>query len=70
VIAYYLDKTGFKVDNFAVYEVYGLFRLAAIAQQIHYRYHHKQTDNPAFKHIEFFVHYLLWQCRKAIKGKR
>jgi aminoglycoside phosphotransferase (APT) family kinase protein len=70
VIAYYLEKTGFKVDNFAFYEVYGLFRLAAIAQQIYYRYHHKQTDNPAFKNIWFFVHYLLWQCRRAIKGKR
>lgn len=70
VIDYYLKKTGFKVENFAFYEVYGLFRLAAIAQQIYYRYHHKQTDNPAFKNIWFFVHYLLWQCRKAIKGKR
>jgi aminoglycoside phosphotransferase (APT) family kinase protein len=70
VIAYYLEKTGFKVDNFAFYEVYGLFRLAAIVQQIYYRYHHKQTDNPAFKHMWFFVHYLLWQCRKTIKGKR
>jgi aminoglycoside phosphotransferase (APT) family kinase protein len=70
VIAYYLQKTGFKVDNFSFYEVYGLFRLAAIAQQIYYRYHHKQTDNPAFRNVWFFVHYLLWQCRKAIKGKR
>lgn len=70
VIDYYMDKTGLKVDNFAFYEVYGLFRLAAIAQQIYYRYHHKQTNNPAFKNIWFFVHYLMWQCRKAIKGKR
>ncbi|QHJ11710.1 hypothetical protein FX988_01945 [Paraglaciecola mesophila] len=70
VIDYYLDKTGFNVDNFAFYEVYGLYRLAAIAQQIYYRYHHKQTNNPAFKNIWFFVHYLMWQCRKAIKGKR
>jgi aminoglycoside phosphotransferase (APT) family kinase protein len=70
VIAYYHEKTSFKVDNFAFYEVYGLFRLAAIAQQIYYRYHHKQTDNPAFKNIWFLVQYLLWQCRKAIKGKR
>lgn len=67
VIDYYLDKTGFKVDNFAFYEVYGLFRLAAIAQQIYYRYHHKQTNNPAFKNIWFFVHYLLWRCKKSIK---
>ena len=70
VIDYYLGQTGFKVDNFAFYEVYGLFRLAAIAQQIYYRYHHKQTNNPAFKNIWFFVHYLMWQCRQAIKGKR
>jgi aminoglycoside phosphotransferase (APT) family kinase protein len=70
VIDYYLAKTGFKVDNMAFYEVYGLFRLAAIVQQIYYRYHHKQTRNPAFKNLWFFVHYLLWQCRRAIKGKR
>jgi aminoglycoside phosphotransferase (APT) family kinase protein len=65
-----LEKTVFKVEKFAFYEVYGFFRLDANAQQIYYRYYHKQTDNPAFKHIWFFVHYLLWQCRKAIKGKR
>jgi aminoglycoside phosphotransferase (APT) family kinase protein len=70
VVDYYLDKTGFKVENLAFYEVYGLFRLAAIVQQIYYRYHYKQTNNPAFKNIWLFVHYLLWQCRKAIKGKR
>ena len=67
VIAYYLDKTGFKVDDFSFYQVYGLFRLAAIAQQIYYRYHHKQTNNPAFKNIWFFVHYLLWRCKRIIK---
>jgi aminoglycoside phosphotransferase (APT) family kinase protein len=70
VIDYYLEKTEFEVEDFRFYEVYGLYRLAAIAQQIYYRYHHKQTNNPAFKNIWFFVHYLLWQCRKAIKGKR
>lgn len=49
VSEYYSDKTGFKVDNFAFYEVYGLFWLAAIAQQIYYRYHHQQTDNQRLK---------------------
>lgn len=70
VIEYYLQQTGFDVEDFTFYEVYGLYRLAAIAQQIYYRYHHKQTNNPAFKNIWFFVHYLLWRCRKAIKRKR
>ena len=67
VVEYYCDKMGLKVDNFTFYEVYGLFRLAGIAQQIYYRYHHKQTKNPAFKHFWVFVHYLLWRCKKAIK---
>jgi len=30
-------------------------------------YHHKQTDNSAFKILWVFVHYLMHRCRKAIK---
>ncbi len=70
VIDYYLDKTGFKVDDFTFYEVYGLFRLAGIVQQIYFRYHHKQTRNPAFKNLWFFVHYLLWRCKRSIKNSK
>jgi len=67
MIDYYLQKTGAKVDNFAFYEVYGLFRLAAIVQQLYYRYHHKQTTNPGFKKLWLFVHYLMHRCRKAMR---
>lgn len=67
VIEYYLDKTDLDVSDFRFYEVYGLFRLAGIVQQIYYRYHHKQTRNPAFKNMWQFVHYLLYRCRKAMK---
>jgi aminoglycoside phosphotransferase (APT) family kinase protein len=67
VIDYYLEKTGFEVDDFRFYEVYGLFRLAGIVQQIYFRYHHKQTRNPAFKNLWIFVHYLLHRCNKVIK---
>lgn len=70
VIEYYMDKTGYKTDDFSFYEVYGLFRLAAIVQQIYYRYHHEQTNNPAFKNIWFFVHYLLWRCKRSIKKSK
>lgn len=66
VIQYYADKTGADVSQIAFYEVYGLFRLAAIVLQIYYRYHHKQTSNPAFKHLWIFCHYLLHRCRKII----
>ena len=67
VVEYYCDKTNIALDDFTFYQVYGLFRLAAIVQQIYYRYHHKQTRNPAYKKFWVFVHYLFWRCKKAIK---
>ena len=35
-------------EQWRFYEVYGLFRLGVIAQQIYYRYFHKQTTNEAY----------------------
>lgn len=67
VIDYYCEKMAIDAKNFTFYEVYGYFRLVGIVQQIYYRYHHKQTTNPAFKNLWLFVHYLLHRCRKAIK---
>ncbi|MBT41147.1 MAG: phosphotransferase family protein [Idiomarina sp.] len=67
IIDYYCEKTGVDVDDFVFYEVFGMFRLAVIAQQIYYRYHHKQTTNKTFKNFWFLVNYLLWRCRKRIK---
>ncbi|MEV6175616.1 hypothetical protein [Streptomyces sp. NPDC052015] len=49
------------------YEVFGLFRLAVIAQQIYYRYHHKQTRNPASRHLWLAVTYFERRCRSAIR---
>jgi aminoglycoside phosphotransferase (APT) family kinase protein len=35
-------------ERWRFYEVFGLFRLAVIAQQIWYRYFHGQTTNEAY----------------------
>jgi len=67
VVEYYCDRMGVKPENWAFYEVYGLFRLAVIAQQIYYRYHHRQTRNPAFRNLWLAVNYLLWRCRRIIR---
>ncbi|MFC0445091.1 phosphotransferase family protein [Pseudidiomarina halophila] len=67
VIDYYCQRMDVDVADFTFYEVFGLFRLSVIAQQIYYRYHHKQTRNPAFKNFWFLVHYLHWRCRRLIK---
>ena len=46
----YLHRSGLaaRVPSFLFYEVFGLFRLAGILQQIYYRYFHKQTTNARF----------------------
>jgi aminoglycoside phosphotransferase (APT) family kinase protein len=54
----YAAGVGKQPHNWAFYEVYGLFRLAVIIQQIYYRYHHKQTQNPAFKNFWLMSQYL------------
>jgi len=70
VVAYYLERTGLKPRNQAFYEVYGIFRLAVIAQQIYYRYHHRQTRNPAFRRFWMLTHYLEWRCLRLIRKSR
>lgn len=66
VVAYYMQATGRKSIDWTFYEVFGLFRLAAIAQQIYFRYHHKQTRNPAFRHYWLLIHALHRRCLRAI----
>ncbi len=48
IVERYLERSGLSCDDFGFYRVYGLFRLAAIAQQIYYRFHHGQTRDPRF----------------------
>ncbi|MEO3786006.1 phosphotransferase family protein [Actinocorallia sp. B10E7] len=49
MVARYLERTGLPMGDWRFYEVFGLFRLAVIAQQIWARYRAGQTTNPAFK---------------------
>ena len=47
-VARYLQLSGRACSDFTFYEVFGLFRLAVIIQQIWARYRAGQTTNPAF----------------------
>jgi len=67
VVDYYCDRMDLKPESWGFYEVYGLFRLAVIVQQIYYRYHHRQTRNPAFRHFWLVNHYLHWRSRRALR---
>ncbi|CRK55043.1 Predicted aminoglycoside phosphotransferase [Alloactinosynnema sp. L-07] len=66
IVDHYCARMGLRPENWAFYEVFGLFRLAVILQQIYYRYHHGQTTNPAFKDFWMFSGYLEWRCREVM----
>ena len=70
VVAAYAERSGRAVDAWPVYEVFGLFRLAVIAQQVYYRYFHGQTKNPEYSRFWIAAHYLHHQCRRAMRGRR
>jgi aminoglycoside phosphotransferase (APT) family kinase protein len=70
IVDYYCLRTGLQPHNWTFYEVYGLFRLAVIIQQIYYRYHYRQTRNPAFRRFWLLANYLIWRAGRLIaKGK-
>jgi aminoglycoside phosphotransferase (APT) family kinase protein len=62
----YCELAGRPRPDWLFYEVYGLFRLAGIAQQIWYRYYHGQTTNPAFAMFGPAVSFLVARCERLI----
>jgi len=66
VIDYYAEKTGYKVDHFDFYTIYGLFRLAVIIQQIYYRFYHGQTQDKRFAMFGQIANYLEQRCLRLI----
>ncbi len=68
VVAYYGARTGTDVSGFAFHEVFGLFRLMGIIQQIYRRYVLGHTTNPAFAGFGDAVRYLALRCRARIEA--
>lgn len=66
LVAAYAERSGRSIGDFTFYEVYGMFRLAVIVQQIYWRYHHGQTDNPAFRRFWLIATWLDVRCARRI----
>jgi len=66
VVDRYLQGAGLEVEDFTFYHVYGLFRLAGIAQQIYFRFFHGQTEDPRFGRLGMAVQVLEAAARHAI----
>jgi aminoglycoside phosphotransferase (APT) family kinase protein len=65
-ISQYLDKSNLPCTDFTFYEVFGLFRLSVIAQQIWARYRAGQTTNPAFAQFGSMVTLLISRATERI----
>jgi aminoglycoside phosphotransferase (APT) family kinase protein len=65
-IAKYLEISNRKCDDFTFYEVFGLFRLTVIIQQIWAHYRAGQTTNPAFAGFGMGVNILINRAQGLI----
>ncbi len=63
VLERYSGRTQLDLTNIAFYEVFALFKLAVVLQQIFYRYHRGQTDDPRFARLDERV---MWLVRLAM----
>jgi aminoglycoside phosphotransferase (APT) family kinase protein len=72
VVDYYCERMGYSLspEQWRFYEVFGLFRLGVIAQQIYYRYFHGQTTNEAYALFGPAARYLEQRCRRIIGADR
>jgi aminoglycoside phosphotransferase (APT) family kinase protein len=68
VVAYYGERSGLDVARFGFYEVFGLFRLMVIIQQIFRRYALGQTTNPQFAGFGDAARYMGLRCRRLIEA--
>lgn len=69
VVAYYGERTGRDVSHWRFYEVFGLFRLMVIIQQIYRRYALGQTTNPQFAGFGDAARYMAQRCRRLMAAR-
>jgi aminoglycoside phosphotransferase (APT) family kinase protein len=66
LIGRYAELTGRDVSLINYYEVFALFKLAVVLQQIYVRFHRGQTQDERFRHFDRRVHNLIQQAAALI----
>lgn len=68
IVEHYAATTGLTVtpQQWLFYEVFGLFRLAVIAQQVYYRFQRGDTTNTAYQPLRQVVEVLEERCHSLI----
>jgi aminoglycoside phosphotransferase (APT) family kinase protein len=68
ILEHYGGKTGLDLTNISFYEVFAVFKLAVVLQQIFYRYHRGQTDDTRFADLDKRVAWLA-RIASTLAGK-
>lgn len=68
IVNAYALKSGRAINNLTFYYVYGLYKLAVIAQQIYYRYNKGLTKNPKFAQLDKATKYLMVRAWHVIQN--
>ena len=58
ILERYAAQTSFDLTNITFYEVFAVFKLTVVLQQIFFRYHRGQTDDPRFATLDERVEWL------------
>ncbi|HLH00285.1 MAG TPA: phosphotransferase family protein [Bryobacteraceae bacterium] len=66
LIGRYAEKTGRDMSLISYYEVFAIFKLAVVLQQIYVRFHRGQTQDERFRHFDKRVHNLIDQAAALI----
>jgi aminoglycoside phosphotransferase (APT) family kinase protein len=66
LVGRYAEKTGRDLSGLNYYEVFALFKLAVVLQQIYVRFHRGQTHDERFRHFDKRVHNLIEQAAALI----
>ncbi|WP_100010251.1 phosphotransferase family protein [Lentibacillus sediminis] len=64
----YAQKSGHDVSQIHFYLTFAYFKLAVICQQIYYRYHQGQTNDPRFAYFNRFVENLIGHALETTRG--
>ncbi|NHF58098.1 phosphotransferase family protein [Flavobacteriaceae bacterium TP-CH-4] len=70
IVGLYAQKSGNPVNHVIFYYVYGLFKIAVIAQQIYYRYKHGYTTDPRFANLNKAAELCCNIALRAIQTKK
>lgn len=70
IVNSYATKSGRQVPNLVFYYVFGLFKIAVIAQQIFYRYHNGLTTDNKFANLDKSSQFLCIYALQAIQKNK